>query len=255
MKIAVIGSGNVATQLGLAFQACGHRIVYVYSRNASHARKLGQKLKAPYGNRLAAVSSIDADLFLIAVKDDAIAYVAQHLNVPDRSIVVHTSGATSLDPLRKFKNRGAIWQIQTIQIRNKVDFRKVPIVLETSNIYTATRLTRLASQVSPLVYRFSSKQRRALHLAASFANNFSNHMFVQAKAVLDQHHLPFSILGPLIRSTAENGITDPRSAQTGPAKRNDRKTMSAHLKLLKDPSVKKLYQLISKSIYKTTQNG
>src|SRR5690606_12494739 len=54
MDIVLIGSGNVATQLGRALRLKGHRIVQVYSRNRSHAEDLASTLNAMHG-------SIDGD--------------------------------------------------------------------------------------------------------------------------------------------------------------------------------------------------
>jgi len=45
-------------------------------------------------------------------------------------------------------------------------------------------------------------------------------------------------------------MKNPMASQTGPAKRNDKKTMNAHLKLLPDKNYRELYKRISKSILK-----
>ena len=41
---------------------------------------------------------------------------------------------------------------------------------------------------------------------------------------------------------------DAKESQTGPARRNDKKTMSSHLKLLPNKNYRTLYKLLSKSI-------
>ena len=105
MTIVLIGSGNVATQLGQAFKKCGHTIIFVYSPTLSHASKLGIKLNTKFGNSLAAVSNFSADVYILAVKDDAISEITQNLVVPKKSLVIHTSGATDISVLKKkFKN-------------------------------------------------------------------------------------------------------------------------------------------------------
>ena len=44
MNIVLLGSGNVATQLGRAFKMAGQNIVQVWSRNIDHARELADNL-------------------------------------------------------------------------------------------------------------------------------------------------------------------------------------------------------------------
>lgn len=248
MKIFLIGSGNVATQLGKAFKRCGHEIVFVYSRNTSHAKKLAHALKCGWGNSFEALRFFPADVYIIAVKDDAIADVVKQMPAVN-GLVLHTSGATDIAVLKKkFKNCGVLWQAQTIQTRSKVDFKKVPLVIEASNAFGGKVLKRLANDLSSEVHLFNSKQRRVLHLAAVWVNNFTNHLYVLAEELLKKHNLPFNLFTPLVRSTAEKGIENPRLAQTGPAKRNDKKTMNAHLKLLPGKNYKTIYKLLSASI-------
>ena len=48
MKIVFIGSGNLATQLGLALNEAGQQIVQVFSRTEEHASELATKLGCEY---------------------------------------------------------------------------------------------------------------------------------------------------------------------------------------------------------------
>ncbi|MBI3501698.1 MAG: DUF2520 domain-containing protein [Bacteroidetes bacterium] len=249
MRIFLIGSGNVATQLGKAFRQCGHKIVFVYSPNILHANKLGKELKCAWGKSLEAIAHFPADVYIIAVKDDAIAEVIKQMPAIKNKFVIHTSGATDISILKKkFKNCGVLWQAQTIQLRSKIDFKKVPLVIEASNPSSEKILKKLANDLSDKVYSFNSKQRRVLHLGAVWVNNFPNHLYVLAETLLKKYNLPFELFGPLMLSTVQSGMKNPKAAQTGPAKRNDKKTMSAHLKLLPDKNYKTLYKLLSASI-------
>jgi len=251
MKIFLIGSGNVATQLGKAFKRCGHKIVFVYSPTISHASKLGKELKTRFGKMPDAVSEFLADVYIIAVKDDAISEVVKKLPNLKNSLVIHTSGATDISVLKKkFKNCGVLWQVQTLKARTQMDFRKVPMVIEASNPSAEKKLRQLANDLSRKVYLLNSHQRRVLHVGAVWVNNFPNHLYYLAESLLKKHDLPFELFGPLILSTAESGMKNPMASQTGPAKRNDKKTMNAHLKLLPDKNYRELYKRISKSILK-----
>ena len=249
MKIAIIGSGNVATQLGHAFKNCGHRIVFVYSRNLYHAKKLAKSLKSECGRNLKNISDYSTDVFLIAVKDDAITEVVKKMPGLNNEIVLHTSGATDISVLtKKFRNCGVMWQIQTIQQQNKKDFKNIPLVIEANNSTTERKLKELANDISGNVHALTSNQRQILHAGAVFVNNFPNHLFYLAEKLLKKHKLDFKLYHALILSTIESAMQNPKAAQTGPAKRNDVKTMNAHLKLLPDKNYKAIYKLLSKSI-------
>lgn len=246
-SISIIGSGNVAQQLAPALKRCGYRIMEVGSRNSVTGKALSKQVRAVYVKDLSKIKG--GDIVIIAVKDDAITEVIKKLPVLNNSLVIHTSGATDISVLKKkFWNRGVLWQVQTIKARTKVDFKKVPLVIEANNSFSAQKLKQLAGSLSNKIYVLNSHQRRILHLGAVWVNNFPNHLYFLAESLLKKHRLPFELFGPLILSTAANGIIDPKAAQTGPAKRNDKKTMRAHLQLLTDKNYKALYQLISKSI-------
>ena len=247
MKISFIGAGNIAQQLAPSLKRSGHSIRQICNRDAVKGKGLAKKVVASYVNTISKVK--EADIIIIAVKDNAIEEVVKKLPAFKSSLVIHTSGATDIAVLKKkFRNCGVLWQVQTIKARTKVDFAAVPLVIEGSNSSSEKKLWALAASISKKIYAFNSKQRRVLHLGAVWANNFPNHMYVLAEALLKKHKLPFELFGPMILSTAGNGIKDPKASQTGPAKRHDTKSMNAHLKLMPEKNYRTLYTLLSKSI-------
>lgn len=261
IAISFIGSGNVACQLAPALKNCGYTISTIFARNPKTGKALAKKVNAKYTNNISEIEDNNG-IVIIAVKDDAIAEVVKQLPPLKKTLVMHTSGATDIDVFNvkvlpngedlggasKFKSRGVLWQVQTIQARSKVDFKKVPLIIEANNPTAKKQLTQLAKALSNLVYELNSEQRRVLHLGAVFVNNFPNHLYVLAEELLKKHQLPFEIYKPLILSTTQNGIKNPKQAQTGPANRNDKKTMNNHLALLDDDTMKKIYKLLSESI-------
>jgi len=63
--------------------------------------------------------------------------------------------------------------------------------------------------------------------------------------------VPFAILQPLIQETAKKILDlSPYDAQTGPAKRNDSKTIRRHFEQLPN-NYKEIYSLLTKSISNT----
>lgn len=248
-KIVLIGAGNVATHLALAFQKSGQVVIQVYSKQFENAVGLAKKLNCGYTDSLKAIDKT-ADIYIIAVKDDAVAEVAEQLKLRGK-IVAHTSGSVEMAVLKSSSsNYGVFYPLQTFSKSNKVNMRAVPLCLEASNSATLKTLSTLAECISNNVQRINSEQRRTIHLAAVFACNFSNHMYAIAETILKSNSLSLDILKPLIEETAKKiQHASPVEMQTGPAVRNDKKTMDSHLQLLGErKEYKKLYQLISKSI-------
>ncbi len=252
IKISIIGSGNLATQLGLALHKEGYLISQVYSRSQKSAALLSKKLKAEAISNLKKLST-DSTIYIIAIKDDAIESVAKQLKLKEK-IVVHTSGSVSMKVLQKSsKNYGVFYPLQTFSKERQSNFKTIPICIEANNKKTSTTLEYFAKSISGNVKRVNSEQRKKIHLAAVFACNFSNHMYAIAEQLLGKDKLSLDLLKPLIEETA-NKIKNarPSKVQTGPASRNDKKTMDAHLKeLSKEKDLQKLYKLISKSIVTT----
>ncbi|WP_285010948.1 Rossmann-like and DUF2520 domain-containing protein [Pedobacter faecalis] len=251
MRVVCIGSGNVATHLARAFKTAGNEIVQVWSRSASHASELACIVGAEVLENLDEVEDA-ADLYLIAVKDDAIPEVAETL-VGVQGVVVHTSGATNVDILAGHARYGVFYPLQTFSIQKEVDFAEVPLCVEAADEETLRFLSGLGAELGSQVYHIDSEKRRALHLAAAFACNFVNHLYTLSHTILEKHQMSFDMIRPLIRETADKVQADlPENVQTGPAVRNDKRSMDAHLEMLSsDPQLSNIYQILSNSIKKT----
>ncbi|MBC6109863.1 Rossmann-like and DUF2520 domain-containing protein [Pedobacter fastidiosus] len=249
MKIVLLGSGNVATHLAKALMAVGEDVVQVYSQNLEHAKLLANELKTTAIDHLDEVS-LTADLYIIAVKDDAIESVAKSLkNVS--GLVVHTSGTTDLKILSSnVKDAGVFYPLQTFSKNKAVSFKNIPICLEANSDDNLKRLKTLANKLSNQVYELDGEKRKVLHLAAVFACNFTNHLYVLANQLLEKNNLDFEIIRPLIAETADKVMENlPENVQTGPAIRKDENTMNQHLNMLADlPELQEIYQTLSKSI-------
>jgi len=251
MRITIIGSGNVATHLAAALKNAGHKIVQVYSRDMHNAALLAYHVGADAVDRFEDIIP-DTDIFIIAIKDDAIASVVPQLTQYHK-LIVHTSGAAGLDNIRAFTdNAGVFYPLQTFSKTKELNFREVPLCLEGADEEITKRLEELARTVSNNVYRVDSAQRKVLHLAAVFACNFTNHLYTVAEGLLAESNLDFNLLRPLIMETADKVKQhSPASVQTGPAVRNDGQTIAAHLQMLNnEPALQEIYQLLSQHIIK-----
>ncbi|SNR96575.1 Rossmann-like and DUF2520 domain-containing protein [Flavobacterium sp. ov086] len=244
-RITIIGSGNVAQHLIKAFTKSELiEIVQVFSRKKEALTSLisFDKIVNDF-NEL-----IEVDLYIIAVSDKAISEVSKQLPFQNR-IVVHTSGAASLDVLDPKNRKGVFYPLQTFSKKKEIDFSTVPMCLEAENTFDFRILESVAKSISNAVFPINSVQRKALHVSAVFVNNFTNHLYQIGQEICDEHQVPFEVLKPLIQETAEKIKTlDPIDAQTGPAKRNDTVTIESHLEYLNNENQKNIYKLLTQSI-------
>ena len=248
-KITLIGSGNVAYNLGNTFVEHDFEVVEVYSRTLSNAKSLSKKLNANSTDNLSKINT-DSDLYVIAVKDDAIEQVAEQLDLKGK-LVVHTSGSVGIEMLKNAsRNYGSLYPLQTFTKTHKADFSEIPICLEGNNEKNLKELKKLAEKLTNRTVQLSSAQRQKLHLAAVFVSNFSNFMQVIGEELCEEQQVDFDLLKPLIKEVFEKNKTGRAiDNQTGPALRGDSFTMEKHLGLLKDKKeLSELYQLISKMI-------
>ncbi len=188
-----------------------------------------------------------SDVILLAVSDSAVeeceAAVGKH-----KSVIAHCAGSLSLTSLTS-ENAGVFYPLQTYNTKSFVNFKCVPILIEAKNKKTCEVLKKLANILSIDVREIDSNKRKEAHLAAVFANNFSNYLFGISKELLSDFELPDDLLNELILQTAKNAVAfDPKSIQSGPARRNDFKTIEQHLNMIKDPNHKNRYEQLSNAI-------
>lgn len=245
IKVSIIGSGNVAQHLISAFaKASEIELVQIFSRKENQVSHLIESKKIVSDFSLL----VAADLFIIAVSDDAIEMISRQIPFHNK-LVVHTSGSIGISALDEKNRKGVFYPLQTFSKNKAVDFRNIPICLESQNASDFQLLEQVAKSISDQLFVVNSEQRKALHVAAVFVNNFSNHLYTIASDICNEHQLPFEILQPLIKETAEKiMVLTPIEAQTGPAKRKDQRTLDAHLEMLTNPIQKKIYTLLTQSI-------
>lgn len=254
-KFALIGTGNVAWHLGRVLENAGHLLVHVYDRKLGLAKKFtADYFNASYGDTTD-MRSVEATVFIMAISDHAIATLSQQLKLPEGAILCHTSGSTPLSKLgyADTLNRGVFYPLQTFSKGVPVDFTPIPICIEAENQFTLNVLKNLGQSISQEVVEMSGEQRKALHLAAVFACNFTNHMLAISKEILEAKSMSFAWLKPLITETIHKSIQlGPEHAQTGPAIRGDLKTLDQQLKALEgDVDLARIYQYISQHIIDT----
>ena len=246
--IVFIGAGNVSTRLALAFKESSKAVLQVYSRTEDRAKVLADKLGAGFTTDFSELN-LDADLYVLSVPDNALEKIVEKLDLKNQ-LIVHTSGTSPMNVLNKFNNFGIFYPLQTFSVEKDVSFKNIPICLEANSDENLEMLTDLAKVISATVQQINSEQRKVMHVAAVFANNFTNYMYAVAEDILSDSDLSFDLLKPLIEETAAKlKAHNPHDSQTGPASRNDQKVIEKHLEILKEhPEHQEIYKLLSEQI-------
>jgi predicted short-subunit dehydrogenase-like oxidoreductase (DUF2520 family) len=247
LKVFFIGSGRLNQNFANAFLHTDIEMVGVYSKTQENTMAFSQKFKTAHYPDLKSIPN-DCDVYFLGVNDSEICAVSQELDV--NGIVIHCSGFLSIDLLNKHKNRGVFWPIQTLSKDHYSNFSDVPICVEASDEMSLRILESLADKITKVPIFISEEKRKKLHIAAVFANNFTNHLFVLSKDFLHKNNLDFNLLMPLIQETVKKlSSIDPHLAQTGPASRKDLNTMYQHKLILEnEEELLTIYQTISRSI-------
>lgn len=254
MKIVMLGAGNVATHLSIAFYKANVTIRQVFSRTLESAETLAKKVNASFTNDISAIRT-DADVYFYCLKDSVLGEVISKIDAKD-AIHIHTSGSVNIDVFEPFvKQFGVFYPLQTFSKNKTVDFNEIPLFIEGSNEVVESEILKLANLLSSMVLKITSEQRIKLHIAAVFSCNFTNYLYTLSSEIVKEAYLPFEILIPLITETADKiKYLTPLDAQTGPAVRMDMNIISKHLQLLSDdPDKKLIYDELSRQIYKKHQ--
>jgi len=244
LKVSVLGTGNVASHFIKAFdESVEIDIVQIFNHRESSLKNF---------NKFETTSNLKdlkaADVYLICIKDDAVETLVHELKLD--GIVAHTSGSL---PLLDSPHRDAVfYPLQTFSKDKNLSFKDLPLCIEAEHHADINVLQTLATHIQAKAYNVDTKQRQELHLAAVFVCNFVNHLYHIGHDLCKKKNLPFDILRPLIKETADKiNFKEPKQAQTGPALRDDQSTINRHIHQLDDPIYKELYRYLTTSIQKT----
>ncbi|GGW88142.1 Rossmann-like and DUF2520 domain-containing protein [Salegentibacter mishustinae] len=244
IEMVILGTGNIAFHLFNAFSESENiRVIQVYNH-----RQESLKYFSNFTDTTTNIKNLKpAHFYLLALKDDVIPEIAEKLK-SYVGIILHTSGAVGLNALDSTTNFGVFYPLQTFSKNKAVDFSKIPVCIEANSAENLEKIRSLASRITIDVREIDSEQRKALHVAAVFVNNFSNHLYSIGAEICAENKIDFSILKPLIAETASKiESLNPLEAQTGPALRNDQKTIETHLAFLSKKH-KDIYSLLTQSI-------
>ncbi|MBO4796240.1 MAG: DUF2520 domain-containing protein [Verrucomicrobia bacterium] len=259
-RIIFVGAGNLATNLALALREKGYAVEQIYSQTESSARTLADRVQAAWTTELEKLIP-DADLYIVSLKDTALVELLPEIVKGRESrFFVHTAGSIPIDLWKTvpgLEHYGVLYPMQTFSKARRVSFENIPVFIEAGTPEDVEVLTCLAKTLSRNVQTVNSAQRQALHLAAVFACNFTNHCYTLSEKILAENGLSFDVMLPLIEeTTAKLRQLSPRAAQTGPAVRYDTNVMDKHIAALSGhPEWQTLYRLMSRSIHREAEEG
>ena len=199
MKIVMIGSGNLATQLSLALKDAGQEIVQIFSRTEAHAQELADKIGCAYTTSVDAILR-DADIYILSVKDDALSMLVSAVcHSRQQGLFLHTAGSMPMDLFKGHALQyGVLYPMQTFSKTRRVNFREIPCFIEASSAESLATIRLLSESISDHVVACDSEKRKKMHLAAVLACNLTNHCYRLAERVLEAEQIDFRLFLPLI---------------------------------------------------------
>lgn len=246
MKIVILGSGNVAFHLAKAFHQKKIPVAQIFGRNESDLKAISIQFNIPYSTE----ELVNADFYLIAVNDDSVEEISKQITEKN-CLVAHTSGSLPVDILKGNYRKASFYPLQTFSKSKDLAYSEIPFFLEAENRDDLEMMKNLVSKISSHIIESTYEKRKYIHLTAVFACNFVNHLFARAKEISDSQEIPFQYFLPLIEETTAKILSiDPKSAQTGPAVRNDKRVLELHEELLTEPEKLKIYKTMNESIKK-----
>ena len=249
-RIALFGAGNLAINLAKALSLKGYRITQVYSKTMESASWLANRLNAA---AITSPSDFDhtADVIIFALNDSVLPQIIAELEFTGQ-LALHTSGTVPLDIFKgKAEHYGVLYPLQTFSKSRTIKFHEVPLFIEAGSSKDLANLKMLAESLATKVYIVDSAQRRQLHVAGVFANNFVNHFYSLANEMVKKSGFMYDVLKPIILETALKAIEadNPSIVQTGPAVRFNKDIVEKHIEMLASkPDLQNLYTFATNSI-------
>lgn len=239
MKIAIAGSGNVATHLALGLHAAGCEIVAVAGRTPAHAAELASKTGAPLSGGFDILRQYTgrADAVIVSLGDNAFSEISTLLPDFGNTPVFHTSGTIPMEALAPAtRNYGIIYPLQTFSKDVEVDLARVPFFTEGRDNATLALADKIAGMLSPKVAHADAAHRRVLHIAGVLSCNFPNYLWECVENLLAKAGYGLDVVEPLVRATVDKAFAvGPHASQTGPARRGDLDVIHSHARALGEP--------------------
>jgi len=270
--VAIIGAGRVGSAMGFLLNKAGYTITAVVNRSLESAEKASAFIGTGEPTTdLAAASK--AGIILIATPDRAIREVCEKIaagGLRAGSIVIHTSGAHTLDLLSaaevRAAHRAVLHPLQSLASREQ-GIKTLPgsyfrIEADPAALASAKEIVKALGGVELVMPKWTQDNDSAAlyHAGAVAVSNYFVTLvdyglkFYQALGADKKEAL--SAVLPLIRGTLSNietlGIPD---ALTGPIMRGDIETVRGHLTAMRKrtPELAGLYKELARQTVSVAQ--
>lgn len=227
MKLIVVGPGRAGSSLALAAEATGHDLVGVLSR-----RPVERWVSLEWDTALP-----EADVVLVAVRDDAIPEVAARIApIAERvGVVAHLSGFTPVLALHEIQEQGtAVGGFHPLQSLPDPETGASALagsfVAIGGDQLGADLLTHLATSLGMEPFRLDDTARPAYHAAAAAAANFMVTALAVSGDLFRAAGVDPKVSRPLVETVVANVFDKGAAASlTGPIARGDIETVVGHL--------------------------
>ncbi len=221
---ALVGPGRAGTTIARALEASGWRAVAVVGRGPD-------ALPAAFA---------EAELVVVATPDAVIADAAAALApaLSPRALVVHLSGACTLDELDKLRAIRPDVRVGSLHPLQSLPSPEVGVTRLAGSwcaVDGPAEVERIAVSLGMRPFRVDPERRALYHATATVASNHLVALMGQVTRLAEAAGTPPAALFPLIRATLDNvDELGPEAALTGPIGRGDVDTVKRHLDALPD---------------------
>lgn len=256
LKVSFVGAGNTCKVIGKLLKEKGYNIEGIASKRLESARIAGKFIGVKDISDKPAKFTANSDIVFITTPDDYIKTVAGNNVFKKNSIILHCSGnyssqilknviasdisVASLHPLRSLAN-------PEIVVKN---FNGTFCTYE-GDKKAARIVEKMIKNIGGIPLQLKTSKKSLYHIGAVFASNYLVAIFEIALQLFEeagiQRNNGVKALLKLSKGTIANieNVGIPK-ALTGPIERGDIKTISNHLKALKNKNLAQLYRALGK---------
>jgi len=258
----IVGAGPVATALAGALRLGGVPVLGLWARRSAPARAAGSTAGVAAFSSAPPDILLEAEVVILAVRDQAVAEVAQMLVgtglINKRHVLLQCAGAMSAKEALG-QVAGQVAGIATLHPLTAIADAKLAMRAIKGTVFGVegdevgrVMAGRLVAAMNGIVLALDGAQMASYHAAAALASNYLVATIDAAAAVLAGAGVApdkaAQALIPLaegaLRNIAANGTT---GGLTGPIRRGDHATVARHLDAIRDrPELAEIYRALAR---------
>ena len=255
MRVAIIGTGNIAKSFCRALQNSNVKIEIIIGRSLLNTKNFAHDMNVSYSLNLNDLPR-DLDIYFCCVNDDALPLISKNFpfDLKKEQVIVHFSGSVPSTIFQsRFPSFGVVWPIESVH--PNTDWNNMTIVATYSSPFVQKSLRLILDPLTKNVIEKSDEKRVRMHLVAVILNNFTYHLISTTKQYCEENEISFDAYSRILNTTFESIKDENSDMQTGPARRNDMVTIQHHMELLSETkALAHLYNCLSKSILEKYEN-